>query len=74
MANAFYAAPTAAFYVDNAPHLVAGAALTVAPWHGWSGSLRMRAIDPYRLDGDDPSIVASGQTVFDLGVARRLSN
>ena len=27
----------------------------------------------YRLDGEDASIVASGHTVFDLGVTRRLS-
>ena len=32
----------------------------------------MRAINHYRLDGDDPSIVASGHTVFDLGLARRI--
>jgi len=28
------------------------------------------AINHYRLDGDDPSIAASGHTVFDLGVAK----
>jgi outer membrane receptor protein involved in Fe transport len=32
----------------------------------------MRAINHYRLDGDDPSILASGHTVFDLGLARQL--
>ena len=41
-------------------------------WHGWSGSLRMRAINHYRLDGEDASIVASGHTVFDLGLSRRI--
>ena len=40
--------------MDSAPHFVANAALTLAAWHGWSGSLRMRAINHYRLDGDDP--------------------
>ena len=34
----------------------------------------MRAIDHYRLDGNDPSIVASGHTVLDLGVARQLNH
>jgi outer membrane receptor protein involved in Fe transport len=34
----------------------------------------MRAVNHYRLDGDDPSIVASGCTVFDLGLARQLSH
>ncbi len=32
----------------------------------------MRAINHYRLDGEDPSIVASGHTVFDFGASRRL--
>ena len=34
--------------------------------------MRMRAINHYRLDGEDPSIVAAGHTVFDLGVAKKL--
>ena len=29
-------------------------------------------VNHYRLDGEDPSIVASGHTVFDLGLARPL--
>jgi hypothetical protein len=29
--------------------------------------LRMRAINHYRLDGDDPAIIASEHTVFDFG-------
>jgi outer membrane receptor protein involved in Fe transport len=72
IANAFFKGGDHRVYVDSAPHLVANAALTMAAWHGWSGSLRMRAINHYRLDGDDPSIVASGHTVFDLGLARQL--
>ena len=70
--NAFYLGGDHRVYVDSAPHFVANAALTLAGWRGWSGSLRMRAINHYRLDGDDPSIVATGLTVFDLGVARQL--
>ena len=66
------AAATIAVYVDSAPHFVANAGLTLAGWHGWSGSLRMRAINHYRLDGEDPSIVATGHTVFDLGLSRPL--
>jgi outer membrane receptor protein involved in Fe transport len=73
IANAFFKGGDHRVYVDSAPHFVANAALTLAGWHGWSGSLRMRAINHYRLDGDDPSIVASGHTVFDLGIARRVS-
>ena len=45
--------------------------LTVTRWNGWSGSARMRAINHYRLDGDDPSIVAAGHTVFDM-VAKKI--
>ncbi|MDP2996694.1 MAG: TonB-dependent receptor [Bryobacterales bacterium] len=70
--NAFFKGGDHRVYVDSAPHLVANAALTLAAWHGWSGSLRMRAINHYRLDGDDPSIAASGHTVFDLGIAKQI--
>jgi outer membrane receptor protein involved in Fe transport len=70
--NAFFRGGDHRVYVDSAPHFVANAALTVAVWHGWSGSLRMRAINHYRLDGENPSIVASGHTIFDLGLARQL--
>ena len=72
MLNAYYLGGDHRVYVDSAPHFVANAALTMAGWHGWSGSLRMRAINHYRLDGDDPSIVASGHTVFDVGAARQI--
>jgi len=65
--NAFFRGGDHRVYVDSAPHFVANAALTLSAWHGWSGSLRMRAINHYRLDGEDPSIVASGHTVVDLG-------
>ncbi len=74
IANAFFKGGDHRVYVDSAPHFVANAALTLAAWHGWSGSLRMRAINHYRLDGDDPSVVASGHSVFDLGVAKRLNH
>jgi hypothetical protein len=71
--NAFFKGGDHRVYVDSAPHFVANAALTLAAWQGWSGSLRMRAVNHYRLDGDDPSIVASGLTVFDLGMAKQIS-
>jgi outer membrane receptor protein involved in Fe transport len=73
VANAYYRAnDPSRLYVDSAPHFVANAALTLASWRGWSGSLRMRAINHYRLDGLDPSIVASGHAVFDLGMSRQI--
>jgi hypothetical protein len=72
ISNAFFRGGDHRVYVDSAPHFVANAALTLSAWRGWSGSLRMRAINHYRLDGDNPSILASGHTVFDLGVVRQL--
>jgi outer membrane receptor protein involved in Fe transport len=74
IANAFYRGGGHRVYVDSAPHFVANAGLTLAAWHGWSGSLRIRAINHYRLDGDDPSIVAAGHTVLDLGVAKQVNH
>ena len=74
VANAFYKGGDHRVYVDSAPHFVANAALTLSAWHRWSGSLRMRAINHYRLDGDDPAVVATGHTVWDLGVARQISH
>jgi hypothetical protein len=72
VANAFYRGGFPRIYVDSAPHFAANAGLTVSAWRGWSGSLRMRAINHYRLDGGDASIAASGLTVFDLSVSRRI--
>ena len=73
IANAFFRGGDHRVYVDSAPHFVANAALTMSAWRGWSGSFRMRAINHYRLDGDDPSITASGHTVFDFGMAKRVN-
>jgi outer membrane receptor protein involved in Fe transport len=70
--NAFFKGGDYRVYVDSAPHFVANAGLTLSAWHGWSGSLTMRAINHYRLVGGDASIVASGHTVIDLGLARRI--
>jgi hypothetical protein len=70
--NAYYRDTFPRVYVDRAPHFVANAGLTASSWRRWSGSLRMRAINRYRLDGEDPSIVAAGHVVFDFFVARRI--
>jgi len=51
---------------------VSNAALTLADWHGFSGSLRFRYINSYRLDGEDPSIRASGLTVLDFSLVKRI--
>jgi outer membrane receptor protein involved in Fe transport len=72
--NAYYRGGESRIYLDSAPRFTANASLTMADWRGWSGSLRMRAINHYRLDGQDPSIVASGHTVFDLALARGIGH
>ena len=76
MLNACYLGTVPRTYVDSAPHFVSNAALTLAAWHGWSGSLRMRAIDHYLLlldsDSVGPSAIASGHTVFDLAATRQI--
>jgi outer membrane receptor protein involved in Fe transport len=72
--NAYYRGGESRIYLDSAPRFTANASLTMADWRGWSGSLRMRAINHYRLDGQDPSIVASGHTVFDLALARSIGH
>ena len=70
--NAYYKNTWPRVYVDRAPHFVAHAGLTVSSWKGWSGSVRLRAINHYRLDGEDASVMAAGHTVIDCGVARRI--
>ncbi|MBI4902111.1 MAG: TonB-dependent receptor [Acidobacteria bacterium] len=71
--NAFYRGTEPRSYVDRAPHFTANAGLTLSNWRGWSGSVRMRAINHYRLDPDDHTIRAAGHTVWDGSVLRRLN-
>jgi outer membrane receptor protein involved in Fe transport len=70
--NAYYRGVTPTIYVDSAPRLVANAGLTLADWHGFSGSLRYRHINHYRLDGEDPTILAAGFDVLDFSLNRRI--
>jgi hypothetical protein len=70
--NAFYRATGPKEFVTNAPRFTTNTGITLTAWRGWSGSLRMRAIDRYRLDSFDPTILAAGHTVWDLGIARRI--
>ena len=72
--NAYYRGGPERIYLDSAPRFTANAALTLSGWRSWSGSLRMRAINHYRLDGSDPSIQASGNTVFDTALSRDLND
>lgn len=72
VANAFYKGGDEREYVTNAPHFTANAAITVSAWHGWSSSLRMRAINHYRLDGSDSRILAAGHTVYDFSITKQV--
>ena len=70
--NAFYRGTLPRIYVDSAPHAVANAGLTLSNWRGFTGSLRYRYISNYRLDGEDPSVRASGFDVLDFSMSKRL--
>ncbi len=72
--NAYYRGGPERIYLDSAPRFTANAALTLANWRGWAGSLRMRSINSYRLDGEDPSIRAAGHVVFDTAFNRDLTD
>jgi outer membrane receptor protein involved in Fe transport len=41
-------------------------------WHGFTASLRLRYINSYRLDGEDPTIRASGLTGVDFSMLKRI--
>jgi hypothetical protein len=72
VSNAFYRATFPTLYVDSAPHAVANAALSLASWRAFSGSLRFRYINSYRLDGEDPGIRASGLSVLDFSMVKQI--
>jgi hypothetical protein len=68
--NSFYRGTSPRVYVDSAPHTVANGGLTLSGWRGFYSSLRYRHIGNYRLDGEDPTIRASGLDVLDLAVTK----
>jgi outer membrane receptor for monomeric catechols len=70
--NSFYLGTNPREYVDSAPHTVSSGALTLAPWHDFTGSLRYRHVGNYRLDGLDPTIRAAGLDVLDISMTRLL--
>lgn len=72
VSNAFYRGTSPRVYVDSAPPVVSNAALTLSNWRGFSGSLRFRYINSYRLDGEDPFVRASGLSVLDLNIVKRI--
>ena len=70
--NSFYLGTNPRIYTDSAPHSVANAGLTLAGWKGANGSLRLRYIGNYRLDGEYVSIRASGLTVVDFSMMKKI--
>ncbi len=71
--NAFFRGEQPRVYVDSAPHFISNAALTMAGWRGFSGSLRYRHIGNYRLDGENPGIRAAGFDVIDLSINKQIN-
>ena len=58
--------------IDSAPRFVSNAGLVLSEIRGFNSSLTWRHISNYRLDGEDPSLRASGNDVVDLAVSKRL--
>ena len=71
--NAFYRGTNPRVFVDSAPHLTVNGAFTLNNWRGFSGSLRYRHINNYRLDGLDETIRASGFDVVDFNATKQLN-
>ncbi len=64
--NAFFRGTFPRVYVDSSPHVVGNGGLTLANFHGFSGSLLWCHVGNYRLDGEDATIRASGRTLLTL--------
>lgn len=59
-------------FLDSAPHQTINGGITLNDWNGFTGSLRYRHINNYRLDGSDDSIRASGFDILDLSLNKTL--
>lgn len=73
--NSFYRRTAPREYIDRAPHFTLYSALTASNFHNWSGSIRMRAINHYRLNGEgNGGAVVPGHTVWDFSLARTINH
>jgi outer membrane receptor protein involved in Fe transport len=72
VSNAYYRDTFPRVYVDSAPHVVGNAALSLSDWRGFSGSVRYRYGNHYRLTDDGPLVLASGFGVVDFSMSKRL--
>ncbi len=70
--NSFYRGTAPRVYVDSAPHTVANGGVVLSGWRGSYASLRYRHVGNYRLDGQDPTIRASGLDVVDLAITKSI--
>lgn len=72
--NAFYRGTNPRIYIDRAPHFTAYSAFTVSNYKGWSGSLRVRAINRYILNGEgNGGARVPGHTVWDFSASRSIN-
>lgn len=70
--EAYYRETNPRIFLDSAPKQTINGGITLNDWNGWSGSVRYRHINNYRLDGIDDSIRASGFDIIDLSANKRL--
>lgn len=70
--NAFFRGTSPRVYVDSAPHFVGNGGVTVSDYRGFFSYLGYRHVSNYRLDGEDPSVRASGLDVLDFSLKQRI--
>jgi len=70
--NAFFRGTLPRVYVDSAPHLVANSGLTISGYKGFFAYLGYRHTSNYILDGENPTIRASGLDVIDVSLRQRI--
>jgi hypothetical protein len=71
--NAFFRGTNPRIYLDSAPRTVGNAEFSLSELRGFNASIRYRHTGSYRLDGEDPTIRASGLDVVDFYVSKRLA-
>jgi outer membrane receptor protein involved in Fe transport len=72
--NSYYRDTEPREYVDRAPFFTAYSALTLSPWHGWSGSVRFRAISGFKVNGEEGDYIRGpGYSLTDISVTRRIN-
>jgi hypothetical protein len=71
--NSFFRGTGPRIYLDSAPRTVANGEIALNELKGFTASLRYRHVSGYRLDGEDPSIRASGLDVVDVYLSKKLT-